>query len=234
MAGSPAPSSSPPPSGWPRTSAGPSSGSSTSAGDPTAAAGDALRRRPHPGRRRSSTGGPSSSTTADERRGDPAGRPGPDRRTRWRAPGSATARRSWSTTTPRACSRPGSGGACGPTASSRSAILDGGYPGLGRPRAATGVERARCRAADRTAFTPRGPAAMRLTTADVRGLLGSPDVTLLDARAPAEYHGYEGNTKRLGHIPGAVNVPVGATTQPGTPAAARRRTSCAPCSTRPT
>ena len=56
---------------------------------------------------------------------------------------------------------------------------------------------------------------MRLTTADVRGLLGSPDVTLLDARAPAEYRGFEGNTKRLGHIPGAVNVPVGATSQPG-------------------
>ena len=56
---------------------------------------------------------------------------------------------------------------------------------------------------------------MRLTTADVRGLLGSPDVTLLDARAPAEYHGFEGNTKRLGHIPGALNMPVGATSEPG-------------------
>ena len=40
-------------------------------------------------------------------------------------------------------------------------------------------------------------------------------MTLLDARAPAEYHGFEGNTKRLGHIPGAVNVPVGATSEPG-------------------
>ena len=40
-------------------------------------------------------------------------------------------------------------------------------------------------------------------------------MTLLDARAPAEYHGFEGNTKRLGHIPGAVNVPVGATSMPG-------------------
>ena len=56
---------------------------------------------------------------------------------------------------------------------------------------------------------------MRLTTADVRGLLGSPDVTLLDARAPAEYRGFEGNTRRLGHIPGALNVPVGATSEPG-------------------
>ncbi len=66
-----------------------------------------------------------------------------------------------------------------------------------------------------SAFTVRGPNRTRLTTADVRGLLGSPDVTLLDARAPAEYHGFEGNTKRLGHIPGAVNVPVGGTSEPG-------------------
>ena len=33
---------------------------------------------------------------------------------------------------------------------------------------------------------------MRLTTTDIRSLLGSPDVTLLDARAPAEYRGFEG------------------------------------------
>ena len=52
-------------------------------------------------------------------------------------------------------------------------------------------------------------------TADVRALLGSPDVSLIDARAPAEYRGFEGNTKRLGHILGAVNVPVGAMTRPG-------------------
>ena len=39
-------------------------------------------------------------------------------------------------------------------------------------------------------FTPRGPNRMLLTTADVRGLLGSPEVTLIDARAPAEYRGY--------------------------------------------
>lgn len=59
-------------------------------------------------------------------------------------------------------------------------------------------------------FTPRGPNRMHLTTADVRAMLGAPGVTLLDARAPAEYRGFEGNTRRLGHIPGAVNVPVGA------------------------
>jgi thiosulfate/3-mercaptopyruvate sulfurtransferase len=51
---------------------------------------------------------------------------------------------------------------------------------------------------------------MHLTTSDVRAMLGTPGVTLLDARAPAEYRGFEGNTRRLGHIPGAINVPVGA------------------------
>ena len=40
-------------------------------------------------------------------------------------------------------------------------------------------------------------------------------MALIDARAPAEYRGFEGNTKRLGHIPGAANVPVGAMTRPG-------------------
>ena len=91
-------------------------------------------------------------------------------------------------------------------------VLDGGYPAwvaAGHP-----VSNAEVHA---TPTTPslRGPNRMRLTTGDVRGLLGSPDVTLLDARAAAEYRGYEGNTRRLGHIPGASNVPVGATSEPG-------------------
>jgi thiosulfate/3-mercaptopyruvate sulfurtransferase len=50
---------------------------------------------------------------------------------------------------------------------------------------------------------------MHLTTSDVRGMLGAPSVAFLDARAPAEYRGFEGNARRLGHIPGALNVPVG-------------------------
>ena len=57
---------------------------------------------------------------------------------------------------------------------------------------------------------------MRLTTSDVRGLLGSPEVQLLDARAPAEFKGFEGNTRRLGHIPGAINLPVAPMTEAGT------------------
>ena len=89
-------------------------------------------------------------------------------------------------------------------------ILDGGFPawaGEDRP-----VERGNPEPPPqpRTQFSPRVPNRMHLTTSDVRGLLGAPDVTLLDARAPAEYRGFEGNTRRLGHIPGAINVPVGA------------------------
>jgi len=91
-------------------------------------------------------------------------------------------------------------------------ILDGGYPAWveeGRP-----VSNAV--APPPTAhFTPRAQPRMRLTTPDVRALLGSPGVAFIDARAQAEYRGYEGNTKRLGHIPGANNVPVGAMTRPG-------------------
>ena len=91
-------------------------------------------------------------------------------------------------------------------------ILDGGFPEWsadGRP-----VSNADVAPATAT-FTPRAQMRVRLTTADVRSLLGSADVMLLDARAPAEYRGLEGNSRRLGHIPGAVNVPVALTTQPG-------------------
>ena len=91
-------------------------------------------------------------------------------------------------------------------------ILDGGYPEW----VSEGREISNAKVTPWSGgFAIRGPNRTRLTTADVRGLLASPDVTLLDARAPAEYLGYEGNTKRLGHIPGAINVPVGATSEPG-------------------
>jgi thiosulfate/3-mercaptopyruvate sulfurtransferase len=67
-----------------------------------------------------------------------------------------------------------------------------------------------------TKFSPTLRPRLRLTTSDVRALLGSADVLLVDARATAEYHGFEGNTRRLGHIPGAVNLPVAGLTEPGT------------------
>jgi thiosulfate/3-mercaptopyruvate sulfurtransferase len=65
-------------------------------------------------------------------------------------------------------------------------------------------------------FTPHPQERQRLAIADVRSLLGSPDVQLLDARGPAEYHGFEGEAARLGHIPGAVNLPAASMHVPGT------------------
>jgi thiosulfate/3-mercaptopyruvate sulfurtransferase len=91
-------------------------------------------------------------------------------------------------------------------------ILDGGLPAWvaeGRPLSNASYPPAAA------VFTPRTNPRMRLTTADVRSLLGSPDVLLIDARAAAEYRGLEGNARRLGHIPGAINVAVGAMHEPG-------------------
>jgi thiosulfate/3-mercaptopyruvate sulfurtransferase len=92
-------------------------------------------------------------------------------------------------------------------------ILDGGYRSWlqsGRPISHAAVQ------PERAAFVPRADARARLTTADVRALLGSPEALILDSRAPAEYRGFEGNARRLGHLPGAVNLPVAATSEPGT------------------
>ena len=91
-------------------------------------------------------------------------------------------------------------------------ILDGGFTAWhaeGRPLSNASFPHAAA------TFTPRANPRLRLTTADVRALLGSPDALLLDARASAEYRGLEGNARRLGHIPGAVSVPVGAMHRPG-------------------
>ena len=54
-----------------------------------------------------------------------------------------------------------------------------------------------------------------LSTGDVRALLRSREVDLVDVRAPADYRGQGGNAIRLGHIPGAVNVPAPLLTTPG-------------------
>lgn len=66
-----------------------------------------------------------------------------------------------------------------------------------------------------TTFTPRAQPRLRLTTPDVRALLGSSGATILDARTPSEHRGLEGDTRRLGRIPGSHNVPASATTRPG-------------------
>jgi thiosulfate/3-mercaptopyruvate sulfurtransferase len=91
-------------------------------------------------------------------------------------------------------------------------ILDGGFPAWvaeGRPTSSgAGATRG-------GSVHPRGQLRMRLTASDLRPLLNRADVSLLDARSPTEYRGLEGNTRRLGHIPGAINVPVAATHEPG-------------------
>ena len=92
-------------------------------------------------------------------------------------------------------------------------VLDGGYP-------AWVAEKKPVSTADlphaEASFTPRLNPRLRLTTPDVRSLLGSAEAQIIDARAVPEFKGHEGNARRLGHIPGAANVPVGATHQPGT------------------
>jgi thiosulfate/3-mercaptopyruvate sulfurtransferase len=92
-------------------------------------------------------------------------------------------------------------------------VLEGGYPAWVD---ATYPISGGVGLAHRGRFTPRLELRRHVTTADVRGLLGAPDVLLVDARGPAEFHGFEGNVRRLGHIPGAVNVPVAMVHQPGT------------------
>ncbi len=92
-------------------------------------------------------------------------------------------------------------------------ILDGAYGAWvasGRPISHAANE------PDRAAFTPRAQLRSRLTTGDLRSLVGSPGAVILDARAPAEYRGFQGNARRLGHVPGAVNLPVAMTTEPDT------------------
>lgn len=92
-------------------------------------------------------------------------------------------------------------------------ILDGGFGAWlasGRPVSHAVPE------PHRGTFTPRAQLRLRLTASDARALVGSPDALFLDARTPSEYHGFAGGGRRLGHIPGAVNLPVAGTTAPGT------------------
>lgn len=56
-------------------------------------------------------------------------------------------------------------------------------------------------------FTPRPRPEWRLTAEQVRDLLGSPDVTLVDARDEGQYTGRIRRGKRGGRLPGAVHLP---------------------------
>ncbi|HEX7611567.1 MAG TPA: rhodanese-like domain-containing protein [Candidatus Limnocylindrales bacterium] len=65
-------------------------------------------------------------------------------------------------------------------------------------------------------FTPHLEARLQVTATEVRDMLGSPTAQILDARTQSEYLGHSGTSRRLGHIPGAINVPAAAATEPGT------------------
>jgi thiosulfate/3-mercaptopyruvate sulfurtransferase len=91
-------------------------------------------------------------------------------------------------------------------------VLDGGWAAWsasGRP-ASTGTPRF-----EPTTFQPRADPRRRLATSDVRALLGSPEIAIVDARTPTEFRGHDGSSERRGHIPGAVNVPAALLSRPG-------------------
>ncbi len=56
-------------------------------------------------------------------------------------------------------------------------------------------------------FTARPRPSLRRTAGEVAGVLGRPDVVLIDARPADQYAGVVTAAARAGHIPGAVNVP---------------------------
>ncbi|MFI5255432.1 MAG: sulfurtransferase, partial [Candidatus Limnocylindrales bacterium] len=91
-------------------------------------------------------------------------------------------------------------------------ILDGGWTAWtasGRPTASASHD------AGAAVFTPRSVPRLRLLTSDVKALVGSREVQLVDTRGPAEFLGQGGDARRLGHIPGALNVPAALLTVPG-------------------
>jgi thiosulfate/3-mercaptopyruvate sulfurtransferase len=82
-------------------------------------------------------------------------------------------------------------------------VLDGGWAlwvAEGRPTSSDVVVRPPAR------FTPSPRSALRRTADEVMNRIGSPDVLLLDARAPEQYTGQVTAAGRGGHIPGALNV----------------------------
>ncbi len=97
----------------------------------------------------------------------------------------------------------------------RVRVLDGGWPAWVDARqpvstAASEIEPA--------TFTPATPPVGRVDADDVRALLGSATVQIVDARTPAEYLGQGGPGPRRGHIRGALNLPAALLVQDGTQA----------------
>jgi len=85
-------------------------------------------------------------------------------------------------------------------------VLDGGWNAWkkeGRPVEAVEVAPARA------VFTPRPRPSLRVTAAQLVGLLDRPDLDwqLVDARDQAQYCGAKRRGPRGGHVPGAINVP---------------------------
>ena len=93
-------------------------------------------------------------------------------------------------------------------------ILDGGWRAwLDEERPTTGRPSLHAP----TSFTPRTDLRSRLTASELRDLLGAPGQSIVDTRPRAEFAGEQGSARRLGRIPGAVNLPVSSTLAPGTP-----------------
>ena len=92
-------------------------------------------------------------------------------------------------------------------------ILDGGWArwlAEGRPTQASAAAATRDApesASPPAVFTARPRPALRRTAGEVAGVLGRPDVALIDARPPEQYAGAVSAAARAGHIPGAVNIP---------------------------
>lgn len=95
---------------------------------------------------------------------------------------------------------------------SSARILDGGY---GAWQADRGATESGGPASATATFTPKADLRAMVSAAEVRAALDDPRVDIVDARSPAEYRGQEGNAVRLGHIPGARNVPAVLLTVPG-------------------
>jgi len=86
----------------------------------------------------------------------------------------------------------------------QTVVLDGGWPrwrAEGRPVTSAIPTFAT------EAFTPAPDGDFLVEAAGVRDLLGAPDATLVDCRDPEIFRGLRTTGRRLGRIPGAINVP---------------------------